>query len=107
MGTKDRLHLWPVLLFGLYHAALGRVVDHSNKGYTTIPSIPSDATELYLNDNKLKAIPANAFSGLNSLWKLKLTNNPIETFSEDAFRGLPVVNLELSIGWNHLAHSFI
>lgn len=58
------------------------------EGLLDLPWI-ENVFRIYLNNNKIKSIPARAFAGLNKLRDIDLTNNEISSIDPQAFEGLP------------------
>ena len=75
---------------------LAQVYDRSNQGYTSVPSIPTDASEINLNNNKLSSLGANTFSAHTSLAKLFLEDNEITTIDATAFSSTVIYLLKLA-----------
>lgn len=58
------------------------------EGLLDLPWI-QNVFRIYLNNNKIKSIPARAFAGLNTLRDIDLTDNQITQIDPQAFEGLP------------------
>ncbi|XP_072506602.1 platelet glycoprotein IX [Notamacropus eugenii] len=54
----------------------GLVVDCSNRGLTTVPTLPSATRHLYLQKNNLSSIPPGTFDHLSYIYKINVTGNP-------------------------------
>lgn len=79
-----------------------QVIDCRNKGFTQVPTIPATATpgefyELTLAGNAITSIPDAAFSNLR-LHVLDLSNNKLAAVSADAFQGLEAQLTDLKLG---------
>uniref|UniRef100_A0A3P9H4G6 Slit homolog 2 (Drosophila) n=1 Tax=Oryzias latipes TaxID=8090 RepID=A0A3P9H4G6_ORYLA len=65
------------------------IVDCRGKGLTEIPTnLPETITEIRLEQNAIKVIPAGAFSPYKRLRRIDLSNNQISELASDAFQGL-------------------
>lgn len=65
------------------------IVRCSGKGLTEFPNgIPTDTTELYLDNNRLRHIPIESVQRLRNLIKLDLSQNQIIVLENDTFKGL-------------------
>ncbi|OXB66026.1 hypothetical protein ASZ78_003223 [Callipepla squamata] len=53
-----------------------------------VPSVPSNVTIMYLQDNKIRAVSKHAFKGLYNLTKLYLSNNKITNLKPHVFEDL-------------------
>nr|AAZ16352.1 variable lymphocyte receptor B [Eptatretus burgeri] len=64
----------------------GTTVNCYNKGLTSVPSgIPSSATHLELQDNKLQFLPSGVFDKLTKLTHLELWNNQLQSLPSGVF----------------------
>uniref|UniRef100_A0A3B5KZ23 Slit homolog 2 (Drosophila) n=1 Tax=Xiphophorus couchianus TaxID=32473 RepID=A0A3B5KZ23_9TELE len=69
------------------------IVDCRGKGLTEIPTnLPETITEIRLEQNAIKVIPAGAFSPYKKLRRIDLSNNQISELASDAFQGLRSLN---------------
>ncbi|XP_028974021.2 slit homolog 2 protein isoform X6 [Esox lucius] len=69
------------------------IVDCRGKGLTDIPTnLPETITEIRLEQNSIKRIPAGAFSLYKKLRRIDLSNNQISELAPDAFQGLRSLN---------------
>uniref|UniRef100_A0A8C7KSR1 Slit homolog 2 (Drosophila) n=1 Tax=Oncorhynchus kisutch TaxID=8019 RepID=A0A8C7KSR1_ONCKI len=69
------------------------IVDCRGKSLTEIPdNLPETITEIRLEQNSIKAIPAGAFSPYKKLRRIDLSNNQISELAPDAFQGLRSLN---------------
>uniref|UniRef100_A0A673CIB1 Slit homolog 2 (Drosophila) n=1 Tax=Sphaeramia orbicularis TaxID=375764 RepID=A0A673CIB1_9TELE len=69
------------------------IVDCRGKGLTEIPTnLPETITEIRLEQNAIKVIPAGAFSPYKKLRRIDLSNNQISELAADAFQGLRSLN---------------
>ncbi|KAA8594832.1 hypothetical protein FQN60_011967 [Etheostoma spectabile] len=69
------------------------IVDCRGKGLTEIPTnLPETITEIRLEQNAIKVIPAGAFSSYKKLRRIDLSNNQISELASDAFQGLRSLN---------------
>ncbi|XP_039191823.1 slit homolog 2 protein isoform X5 [Crotalus tigris] len=69
------------------------IVDCRGKGLAEIPTnLPETITEIRLEQNSIKAIPAGAFSPYKKLRRIDLSNNQISEVAPDAFQGLRSLN---------------
>uniref|UniRef100_H2LMF8 Slit homolog 2 (Drosophila) n=1 Tax=Oryzias latipes TaxID=8090 RepID=H2LMF8_ORYLA len=69
------------------------IVDCRGKGLTEIPTnLPETITEIRLEQNAIKVIPAGAFSPYKRLRRIDLSNNQISELASDAFQGLRSLN---------------
>ncbi|CAL8333965.1 unnamed protein product [Lota lota] len=69
------------------------IVDCRGKGLTEIPTnLPETITEIRLEQNSIKVIPAGAFSPYKKLRRIDLSNNQISELAPDAFQGLRSLN---------------
>ena len=66
-----------------------------NQGLKAVPNIPTDATSINLNGNKLSSLGANAFSAYTSLRALFLEDNEITTIDATAFSSTVISTLDL------------
>jgi len=99
----NNFHLRPGTIAHLIHtnrmpAIANALLDLSNRGLTVcdVWSIHhaqrQDIGRLFLNDNQMTAVQANAFAGLSTLTFLALTANLITDVAADTFTGLPSLN---------------
>uniref|UniRef100_A0A672FLA2 Slit homolog 2 (Drosophila) n=1 Tax=Salarias fasciatus TaxID=181472 RepID=A0A672FLA2_SALFA len=69
------------------------IVDCRGKGLSEIPTnLPETITEIRLEQNAIKVIPAGAFSPYKKLRRIDLSNNQISELASDAFQGLRSLN---------------
>uniref|UniRef100_A0AAZ3Q4Q5 Slit homolog 2 (Drosophila) n=1 Tax=Oncorhynchus tshawytscha TaxID=74940 RepID=A0AAZ3Q4Q5_ONCTS len=69
------------------------IVDCRGKSLSEIPdNLPETITEIRLEQNSIKAIPAGAFSPYKKLRRIDLSNNQISELAPDAFQGLRSLN---------------
>ncbi|XP_061627170.1 slit homolog 2 protein isoform X8 [Phyllopteryx taeniolatus] len=69
------------------------IVDCRGKSLTEIPTnLPETITEIRLEQNAIKVIPAGAFSSYKKLRRIDLSNNQISELAPDAFQGLRSLN---------------
>ncbi|XP_062420394.1 slit homolog 2 protein isoform X1 [Pungitius pungitius] len=69
------------------------IVDCRGKGLTEIPTnLPETITEIRLEQNAIKVIPAGAFAPYKKLRRIDLSNNQISELASDAFQGLRSLN---------------
>nr|XP_021331538.1 slit homolog 2 protein isoform X15 [Danio rerio] len=69
------------------------VVDCRGKGLTEIPTnLPETITEIRLEQNSIKIIPAGAFAPYKRLRRIDLSNNQITELASDSFQGLRSLN---------------
>uniref|UniRef100_A0A3P8TU49 Slit homolog 2 (Drosophila) n=1 Tax=Amphiprion percula TaxID=161767 RepID=A0A3P8TU49_AMPPE len=69
------------------------IVDCRGKGLTEIPTnLPETITEIRLEQNAIKVIPAGAFSPYKKLRRIDLSNNQISELASDAFQSLRSLN---------------
>ncbi|KAM9449527.1 slit homolog 2 protein isoform 1-T1 [Clarias gariepinus] len=69
------------------------VVDCRGKGLTEIPTnLPETITEIRLEQNSIKIIPAGAFTPYKRLRRIDLSNNQISELAADSFQGLRSLN---------------
>ena len=74
----------------------------TDSGLVEVPSnIPAEATEVYLQDNKITELKTWAFSHLTECTKLDIHNNSITTIEGDAFSGIQ------QLGYLYLYHNKI
>ncbi|XP_037083497.1 toll-like receptor Tollo, partial [Pollicipes pollicipes] len=74
-----------------YHTAdwTGNIVDCTSAGHTVLPEhIPMDATELYLDGNRLPRLSSHAFIGRRHLLVLYLNDSRVRTVTNRTFNGL-------------------
>ena len=68
---------------------VGGVFYRTDSRLLEVPSdIRSEATEVYLEDNKITELKAGTFSHLTQCYKLDIHNNSITTIEGDAFSGM-------------------
>ena len=86
-----------------------------NKKLTEIPTdIPSEAREVYLQENQIRTLRNNSFSHLSQCERLNLSSNQISNIEPEAFSGLSnLMYLGLGANWTttlrndyflHLSH---
>ena len=81
-----------------------RGIDLSNRNLDEVPAnIPPAETEVFLQENKISIIRANAFVTLTELKNLQLLDNDIETIEPGAFNGLAKLT-NLNLVRNKLTH---
>ncbi|NXL21303.1 OPT protein, partial [Setophaga kirtlandii] len=68
---------------------LGSSVYCDDAGLEQIPALPPDTAYLYARFNRIGALRASDFRGLEKLKRIDLSSNSISWADEDAFRGLP------------------
>ncbi|XP_041958708.1 slit homolog 2 protein isoform X2 [Alosa sapidissima] len=69
------------------------IVDCRGKGLTDIPTnLPETITEIRLEQNSIKIIPAGAFAPYKRLRRIDLSNNQISEMASDSFQGLRSLN---------------
>ncbi|XP_071264559.1 slit homolog 2 protein isoform X2 [Salvelinus alpinus] len=69
------------------------IVDCRGKSLTEIPgNLPETITEIRLEQNSIKSLPAGAFSPYKKLRRIDLSNNQISELAPDAFQGLRSLN---------------
>ncbi|XP_066518454.1 slit homolog 2 protein [Hoplias malabaricus] len=69
------------------------VVDCRGKGLTEIPTnLPETITEIRLEQNSIRIIPAAAFTPYKRLRRIDLSNNQISELAPDSFQGLRSLN---------------
>ncbi|XKL61644.1 hypothetical protein PGB90_001477 [Kerria lacca] len=80
------------------HLWTSNIVDCSNADYSQVPSrIPMDATEIYLDGNKLLKLDSHVFIGKKKLQVLYLNNSNINVIHNKTFNGveeLRILHLE-------------
>ncbi|XP_044512823.1 platelet glycoprotein IX [Gracilinanus agilis] len=54
----------------------GLLVNCSSMGLTTVPTLPRNTRQLYLQNNNLTSIPAGTFDHLNYIYRINMTRNP-------------------------------
>ena len=84
-----------VILVLFVRDSVAQYYSYSNQGLTSVPNIPTDATYIYLNGNKLSSLGANAFSAYTSLQSLYLEDNEITTIDATAFSSTVIYALYL------------
>ncbi|NXM17534.1 OPT protein, partial [Ploceus nigricollis] len=80
---------------------LGTSVYCDDAGLERIPALPPDTAYLYARFNRIGAVRARDFSGLEKLKRIDLSSNSISWADADAFRGLPSLQ-ELLLPENRL-----
>ncbi|XP_058675540.1 opticin [Ammospiza caudacuta] len=68
---------------------LGSSVYCDDAGLEQIPALPPDTAYLYARFNRIGAVRAGDFRGLEKLKRIDLSSNSISWADADAFRGLP------------------
>ncbi|XP_036254383.1 opticin [Molothrus ater] len=68
---------------------LGSSVYCDDAGLEQIPALPPDTAYLYARFNRIGAVRAADFRGLEKLKRIDLSSNSISRVDADAFRGLP------------------
>ncbi|NXP96048.1 OPT protein, partial [Passerina amoena] len=68
---------------------LGSSVYCDDAGLEQIPALPPDTAYLYARFNRIGAVRASDFRGLEKLKRIDLSSNSISWADADAFRGLP------------------
>ncbi|NXF27204.1 OPT protein, partial [Rhodinocichla rosea] len=68
---------------------LGSSVYCDDAGLEQIPALPPDTAYLYARFNRIGAVRAHDFRGLEKLKRIDLSSNSISWADADAFRGLP------------------
>ncbi|XP_057895868.1 opticin [Melospiza georgiana] len=68
---------------------LGSSVYCDDAGLERIPALPPDTAYLYARFNRIGAVRAGDFRGLEKLKRIDLSSNSISWADADAFRGLP------------------
>ena len=70
----------------------------TDSGLDEVPSdIPPEATEVYLQDNKITELKTGTFSHLMQCTKLYIYSNSITTIEGDAFSGMETTWLFISV----------
>ena len=78
------------------------LVDCSSKGLKEIPSLPSSASEIYLQNNTISDIRRASFRHLGTLRILDLSQNKLERVRNETFQGLSrLVSLSLRVNLLH------
>ncbi|ODM96531.1 Protein toll [Orchesella cincta] len=67
---------------------LFNVVNCANSGHTSIPPLPMDTTEVYIDSNNIKVLKSHSFIGRKNTKKLFLNSSGIEQISNKSFNGL-------------------
>lgn len=72
----------------LHNTAEGLNIDCSNRGFTTVPKLPSHANVVNFSRNAIAEIPPHAFVETNLLVDLDMSYNMFNTITPEVFKGL-------------------
>ena len=80
------------------------IVDCSNVGFMDIPTsqIPQNATKLKFEGNRISALSAGSFTGLDRIVDIDLSNNQISNIENNTFQAVALSLQVLKLGHNRI-----